>query len=87
MMGENVKPIIECTLRRNMNQEQFPEANNKKTNKRILPNEKLVLQQHLSDLCLRMYENGILMVEIKRTETKRKGFLLDLSARGGCVFS
>ena len=39
-MGENVKPIIECTLRRNMNQEQFPEARNKKTNKHILPNEK-----------------------------------------------
>ena len=70
-MGENVKPIIECTLRRNMNQDQFPEANNKKTNKRILPNEKLVLQ-HLSDLCPRMYENGILKVEIKRTETKTK---------------
>ena len=67
-----MKPIIECTLRRNMNQEQFPEANNKKTNKRTLPNEKLVLQQHLSDLCLRMYENSILKVEIKRRETKTK---------------
>ena len=53
-MGENVKPIIECTLRRNMNQEQFPEARNKKTNKHILPNEKKLFLQHLSDLCLRM---------------------------------
>ena len=64
-MGENVKPIIECTFRCNMNQEQFPEA--KKTHF-----AKWKTGLTTTDLCLRMYENGILKVEIKRTETKTK---------------